>query len=149
MNMVRYTPFSWPERRGFLSRLFRDSFFEPFATGGEELEAATFMPAVDVREEEDKFMIEAELPGIDKKDVHIEVKDGVLTLSGERKIENEEKRENYTRIERSYGTFRRSYTLPDHVEDEKIEAAYKDGVLKITLPKGEKAKLKQIDVEVH
>ena len=148
MNLVRYDPW-WPERRGWLNRFFTDSLFEPFLREGEELATESFVPAVDIREEEEKYILEAELPGMKKEDVHIEVKDGVLTFSGERKSEHEEKTDKYTRVERSHGTFKRTFSLPEHVEEEKIEAAYKDGVLTMTLPKGEKAKPKQIDVKVH
>ena len=148
MNIVRFNP-AWvpaPERSNWLRRFFD---YDPFFTETDFETTPTFVPAVDIREEEDKYILDAELPGMKKEDVHIEVKDGVLTLSGERKFENEEKRDDYTRIERSYGSYQRTFTLPDHVDEEKIEAAYSEGVLTIVLPKGEEAKPKQIEVEVN
>ena len=94
-------------------------------------------------------MIKAEIPGVDKKDINIEVKDGILHLSGERKEEKEVKEENYHRKERFHGTFRRSFTLPAHINAEKVKAKFKDGLLKITLPKTEEAKPKKINVDVE
>jgi HSP20 family protein len=104
---------------------------------------------VDIHEGDKEITLKAELPGIKKEDVHIDVNDGVITLRGERKFEKEDKKENYHRIERSYGSFHRSFTLPSTVDVEKIKAKYKDGILEATLPKTEEAKPKSIPVEVH
>ena len=93
-------------------------------------------------------MLKAELPGIDPKDVDVQVENNVLTLRGERKLDSEVKRESYHRVERSYGAFSRSFTLPTVVDTEKIKAEYKDGVLRLVLPKKEEAKPKQISISV-
>lgn len=105
-----------------------------------------WMPIVDIYETKDAICVRAELPGVDKDAIGVEVKDGVLTLRGERKFEKEVKEENYHRIERSYGTFHRSFTLPSSVDGEKVSARMKDGVLQVDLPKKEQAKPKQIKI---
>ena len=109
----------------------------------------SFVPALDVAEDNEAMTITAELPGLKKEDVTIKVRDGVLTLSGEKKFETEDKKDNYYRIERSYGTFARSFTLPNTVDAEKIEASMKDGVLKVSVPKKPEAKEREVKVEVH
>jgi HSP20 family protein len=108
----------------------------------------SFIPAVDVYEDEHNITLTAELPGIEEKDLDISVENGVLTVSGERKMEHEEKKENFQRIERSYGRFTRSFTLPPTVDPEDVKAEFANGVLKITLAKREEAKPKQIKIEV-
>lgn len=148
MNLIKYNPFGAIARRTVFGDLFGDAL-ETFLGGVEWTAAENFVPAVDVKETDKEYMIEAELPGIKKEDVHIEVKDHVLTLRGERKFENEEKKEDYTRIERSYGTFLRTFGLPEHVAETGIEAAYKDGILTIRLPKGEAPKPKEIEVKLQ
>jgi HSP20 family protein len=115
----------------------------------EEGETAEWAPKVDVYEDSEALRIHAELPGVKKDDVKISVRDGMLTLRGERKFENEDKKENYYRLERSYGSFLRSFTLPNTVDADKIHAAMKDGVLELTIPKKPEAKPKEIKVEVH
>lgn len=102
---------------------------------------------VDVVENNEAYVIKAELPGISKNDVKITLHENVLTIKGEKKQEKEEKDRNFHRVERSYGSFERSFTLPSGVKDDKIEAAYKDGILTITLPKAEEAKPKEIEVK--
>lgn len=116
--------------------------------GRGEGEAATWAPLVDIYEDKESVKITAELPGMTQKDVKITVHDGTLTLKGERKFEQEDRKENYYRIERSYGTFARSFTLPTTVDAEKIHANMKDGVLEVLLPKKEEAKPKEIEVTV-
>jgi len=103
-------------------------------------------PAVDLYEKDDHFVIKAELPGVDKKDIAIDLKDRVLTLSGERSYENEVKEENYYRKERSYGKFQRAFTLPAHVDSDKIKAEFNDGLLQIEVPKPEQQKPKQVTI---
>ena len=109
----------------------------------------SFVPVLDVAEDNEKMTITAELPGLKKEDVQIKVRDGVLTLSGEKKFEEETKKDNYYRIERSYGNFARSFTLPNTVDSNKIEAAMKDGILKVSIPKKPEAKEREVKVEVH
>jgi HSP20 family protein len=112
----------------------------------EGLGKGVWMPAVDIYETKDAVCVRAELPGVDKEAVSVEVKDGVLALRGERKFEKEVKEENYHRVERSYGTFHRSFSLPSSVDGERVTARMKDGVLEVTLPKREEAKPKQIKI---
>ena len=112
----------------------------------EGLGTGVWMPAVDIYETKDAICVRAELPGVDKDAVSVEVKDGVLALRGERKFEKEVKEENYHRVERSYGTFHRSFSLPSSVDGERVTARMKDGVLEVTLPKREEAKPKQIKI---
>lgn len=109
----------------------------------------SFVPALDVAEDNEGMTINAELPGLKKEDVKIKVRDGVLTLSGEKKFESEKKKDNYYRIERSYGNFARSFTLPNTVDPDRIQASMKEGVLQILIPKKPEAKEKEIKVEVQ
>lgn len=106
-------------------------------------------PAVDIQENENELLLTADVPGIAMENIDISIEDGALTLSGERKFENEENKGGYHRIERSYGGFKRVFTLPDSVDAEKVSAAYNAGVLKVTLPKKEAAKPRTIKVSVN
>jgi HSP20 family protein len=128
-----------------MNRVF-DSFFR----GADEpsLLSGTWIPAVDVAEEDDAYVVKMELPGINKDDVKITLESNILTIQGEKKAESEVKQKNYHRSERSYGTFQRSFTLPSTVRNDKIDAVYKDGILIVSLPKAEEAKPKQIEVKV-
>ncbi len=126
-----------------------DRFFGPGLL--EEMEVTTptvWSPNVDIAETNDAFIVTAELPGLNKKDIHVTYKDGVLTIEGERKREKEEKEVNFYRVERYYGKFCRTFHLPAEVREDKIEANYKDGILTVHLPKAEKAKAKEIDIKV-
>ena len=114
-----------------------------------ELNEGTFNPAVDIYEDDMVITLKAELPGMKKEDVQVEINDGVITLKGERKMETDEKKNNYCRIERGYGSFHRSFTLPDTVDRDKIKAHYKEGILELTFPRAEEPKLKSIPVEVN
>jgi len=154
MALVRWSPVRWDPFGEFstlqerMNRLFED-LIPATRKSEEELNTGTFYPSVDIYEGEKDITLKAELPGIDKKDVHVEINDGVITLRGERKIEKEVKKENYHRTERSYGTFNRSFTLPTTVDSGKVKANYKDGILEVTLPRKEEAKPKSIPVEVN
>lgn len=150
MAIIRWEPFrdlvGIQER---MNRLFDEAFRgvsrpaeDDWALGG------SWAPAVDIFEREGNIVLQAELPGVDPKDVDIRVENNVLTLRGERKWDNEVKRESYHRVERAYGAFSRSFTLPTIVETEKIKAEYKEGLLRVTLPKKEEARPKQIPVSV-
>jgi len=110
------------------------------------IETGSWAPAVDIRETDDALLVQAELPGIDKKDVRVEVKDGVLSITGERKYEKDVKEENVHRIERSYGRFTRSFALSPNIDTEHVDATMKNGILEIRLPKVESAKPKAITV---
>lgn len=128
-------PFS--EMRAEMDRVF-DSFLgrgpgrlASFFQGGKDV----VMPSIDVRENDKEVVVEAELPGAEEKDVHVTLREGVLTIKGEKKSEREERKDDYHLTERSYGSFERSFRLPDAVDDEKIAASFDKGVLRVTLPK--------------
>jgi HSP20 family protein len=106
-------------------------------------------PSLDVSETKDNFVVKAEVPGIDAKDIDISLTGDVLTIKGEKKQEREEKEEDYHLVERSYGTFSRSIRLPAEVESTKIKASYKNGILRVTLPKSEKVKAKEVRIKVE
>lgn len=110
---------------------------------------ADWAPTVDVTEDEKEYVIKADLPGVTKEEVKVTVEDGILTLAGERKSEKEEKGKKFHRVERTYGSFLRTFTLPEGVESAKVEAEFKDGVLKVRLPKSETAKPKAVEVKVE
>jgi len=129
-----------------MNRLFTDQFSP--VTSQESLAAGSFVPPVDVYEDEQAIRLKMEVPGIDEKDIDIRLENNLLTVHGERKLESETKEENYHRIERSYGSFTRSFTLPPTVNPEDVKAAYAKGVLSITLAKRAEARPKQIKVEI-
>ncbi len=114
----------------------------------EDFENAVWMPLTDIIEEDDKYILRMDLPGVDKKDVKISYANGELQISGERKQEKESKNATYHRIERAYGKYYRSFSLPEKILEDKIEAQFKDGSLTITIPKAEEAKPKEIEVKV-
>jgi HSP20 family protein len=145
MALTRWDPFRdlgiLQER---MNRVFEDAgrgwrSEEPSAT-------TSWSPAVDIFETEGEIIVKAELPGVDKKDISLNIEKNVLTLKGERRFEKETKQENYHRIERSYGSFSRSFSIPNLVDEERIRADYKDGILSISLPKREQVKPKQIPI---
>ena len=113
------------------------------------LSMSDWTPLVDVSEDEKEYLIKAELPEVKKEDVKVSVDNGMLTLSGERKFEKEEKGKKYHRVERAYGSFTRSFSLPDGADTQKITADFKDGLLHVHLPKSEAAKRKSISVQVN
>lgn len=129
-----------------MNRLFTDQF-NPVASQ-EALTAGSFVPPVDVYEGEKDIRLKMEVPGIDEKDIDIRLENNLLTVHGERKLESETKEENYHRIERNYGSFTRSFTLPPTVNPEDVKAAYSKGVLTITLTKRAEARPKTIKVEI-
>ena len=114
----------------------------------EAMTVADWAPSVDITEDTQEYLIKAEIPEVDKKDVRVTVQDGVLTIQGERRQEKEEKDKRFHRIERAYGTFVRSFSLPDDVGEDNVKAEFKDGMLWVHLPKAEKAKPKSIEVKV-
>lgn len=115
----------------------------------EGLEGREWTPEIDIYENDDNFVIEADIPGMDIKDIKIEVQDNTLTIKGEKKFEEKTEKDKYIRVERLYGSFYRSLSLPMNVDSDKIDANYKDGTLVLTLPKTEQAKPKQIKVKAH
>jgi HSP20 family protein len=144
--LTRWDPFrEFSTLQDRMNRLVRDSFGD----GREEALAPTsFAPAVDVYEDEHNVTLKIEVPGVEEKDIDVRIENNTLTVHGERKFEKEEKEENYRRVERQYGSFTRSFTLPNTVEPESVTANYDRGVLKIKLAKKAEAKPKQIKVNV-
>jgi len=130
--------------------LFRliDNFFggEAAANGGEEIANRTWVPPVDIQETEDAFRLFAELPGLTKEDIQITLENNVLRLSGERKLEKDVKKDNYQRIERVYGSFARSFSLPHQVNSEGVTASFENGVLTVSVPKAEQSKPRKISI---
>ena len=132
------------------TRLLEEPFtmFRPFLPMEETLPLTAWTPPCDIYETEKEIVLKMELPEIKKEDVHVTIENNVLTMRGERKFEEKVDRENYHRVERNYGEFLRSFTLPAFVEGNKILADFKDGVLTVTVPKKEEARPKQIEVKV-
>jgi HSP20 family protein len=141
--ITRFDPYA--TLQGRINRLFRDS---QGPEGQETLTTTAFAPPVDVYEDEHNITLKIEVPGIDEKDIDVQVEKDTLTVHGERKFEKEEKEENYRRVERQYGSFTRTFTLPTTVDHENIQADYDKGVLKVKLAKKAEAKPKQIKVNV-
>jgi HSP20 family protein len=147
MAVIRWTPFrELASVQDRVNRLFEDALRPAYRQ--DEGMSAAWAPVVDIFETDKEIVLKVELPEVQEKDVDVKVEDNVLTVSGERRMEKEVKEEHYHRIERSYGSFSRSFTLPQTVDRERIGAAYKDGMLRITLPKREEVKPKQIKIEV-
>jgi HSP20 family protein len=148
MAIVRSDPFR--DLFSLQDQLFR-TFGSAYRGGGQQQDeqgmSAMWTPLVDIYEDAEGITLKAEVPGVDPKDVEILVEGNTLTLKGERKLENEEKREGYHRIERTYGSFSRSFTLPSSVDAEHITATNKDGVLKIFLPKKAETKPRQVKIQ--
>ncbi|MFZ0340294.1 MAG: Hsp20/alpha crystallin family protein [Terracidiphilus sp.] len=131
-----------------LQRRLNPLFGGPSTETENPLTTASFTPAVDVYEDDKKVVLKLEVPGIEEKDLDVSVEKNILTVKGERKFENEEKEENFHRIERRYGSFYRAFTLPTTVDTENVDASYNAGVLKIELTKKPEAQPKQIKVNV-
>jgi HSP20 family protein len=125
-----------------------NSLFRDMSGGDEAVAASSFVPAVDIYEDPQKVMLKLEVPGIEQKDLHVNIENNTLTVTGERKFEAEEKEENFHRIERRYGSFYRAFTLPNTVDTENVSASYNVGVLKLELKKKAEAQPKQIEIKV-
>jgi HSP20 family protein len=146
-GLIRWNPEA-DVLRSRVDRLFNQMLGDIWSgqSSAEEVSTRRWMPAVDIRETDEALVLSAELPGMTKEDVQITLENQVLTLSGERKFEKEAKGENYHRIERSYGAFNRSFTLPTHVKTDKVDASFENGVLSVTLPKMEESKPRRISI---
>jgi HSP20 family protein len=145
--ITRWDPFrEFVTLQDRMNRLLRDSYGNE--SREEALTTTTFAPPVDVYEDEHNVTLKIEVPGIEEKDIDVRIENNTLTVHGERKFEKEEKEENYRRVERQYGSFTRTFTLPTTVDADKVQADYEKGVLKIQLPKKAEAKPKQIKVNV-
>ncbi len=147
MDMIKFSPL-----RGYINRKSANDFptfwnevdrlFDTFADSHPN-KATSFVPALDVKEDDKQILVHAELPGLTEKDIDVSLKDGVLTLKGEKKTEEKKEDQNYVRIERSYGRFHRSLALSSDIDESKIEAVFKNGVLSLTLPKAAQEKKEQ------
>jgi HSP20 family protein len=146
-ELTPWRPFEFDRIRREMDRLW-DSFLEGRHIRKSE-DDREWLPSVDVSETKNDLVVRAELPGLESKDIDISMNNGYLTIKGEKKNEREEKDENYHLIERSYGSFSRSVRLPKEVLSDKITASFKNGILKITLPKSEEAKKKEIKIKVE
>lgn len=146
--MTRWTPTGDLVRDRF-SRFFEDAFNEMLRPYGdtEDVSTRAWMPAVDIRETDDALELAVELPGMKKEDVSLTLENGVLTISGERTFEGEDKNDAYHRIERSYGKFTRSFTVDRNIDSNKVEANFEDGVLHVALPKAEESKPRRISIK--
>lgn len=145
MAIIRWDPFrDLITLREKMNRLFE----EAFTSRGEEKElvSSTWTPSVDIYETEHALVLSAEVPGIKEDDIEIKIEENTLTIKGERKFEKETKEENYHRIERAYGSFYRSFTFPNYVDQDKIEAEHESGVLKIIMPKKAELKLRKVKI---
>ncbi len=145
--LTRWDPFrELVEMQNRMDRLFRD--YSGSQEGQEFLTTGSFIPPVDIYEDEHNVTVKMEVPGIEEKDLDIRVENNMLTVRGERKFEKDEKEENFHRIERRYGTFTRSFALPNTVDTEHVQANYENGILRIQLAKKAEAKPKQIKVNL-
>ena len=149
MAIVRWDPFrDVMTLQDRMNRLFDQALSKTRTDDEEGLAASTWLPAVDIFETATSVVMKAELPGVSRENIDIQVRDNTLALKGERTFEREVKDENYLRIERSYGAFQRAFSLPTVIQQDKIKAVFKDGVLEVTMPKAEGAKPKQVKIDV-
>lgn len=149
--LVRWNPFrEMDEIQRRMSSLMEGNLLRPgnLTTGEENITVPEWAPLVDVIEDEKEYLIKVELPEVHKEDVKVTVENGTLTISGERKTETQEKNRKFHRLERSYGRFERTFSIPDDAESDGVKAEFKDGVLRVRLAKSEKARPKQIEVKV-
>ncbi|MGD1097827.1 MAG: Hsp20/alpha crystallin family protein [Bryobacteraceae bacterium] len=144
MSLIKYTPFADYETFPVGLRAFQDSVNRLFA----EPNGRPWVPPVDIKETENELIVKADIPDVEMKDIDVRMENGALTIRGERKFESKKDEGGWHRVERSYGTFERVFTLPETVEPEGVKADYKNGTLTVTLPKKEVAKPKQIKVQV-
>ncbi len=128
------------------ARTIFDRLFDGFGLSVPEEEKRTWSPAFDVAENDREYLVSAELPGIEEKDLDVTIAEGILTVKGEKKRDSEEKGENYHRLERYYGSFERRFSVPDNVLTDKVEATYKDGILKLALPKTSETTARKITI---
>jgi len=146
MPIIRYNPFADVEDFPTGLRVFQDTMNRLLSDSGGT--TRPWAPAVDILENENELVLKADVPGLEFKDIDIQIENGTLTLKGERKFEKDENSKGYHRLERSYGSFVRYFTLPDTVASDQVHADYKNGVLTVTLPKKEIAKPRSIKVQV-
>ncbi|MBA3248372.1 MAG: Hsp20/alpha crystallin family protein [Pyrinomonadaceae bacterium] len=146
MSIVRYDPFrDLRSLQDEVNRLFSTNLSRVF--GDEGISRGAWTPSVDIFENKDQIVLEAELPGMNREDFELTIENNVLTLRGERRFEKRDEQDNYHRVERAYGTFTRSFTLPQTVSPENATAEYKNGVLRVTLSKREEVKARRIEIK--
>ena len=144
-NLIRWDPFrDFSKAQEQMNRLFEDAYLRRASDSA----LTTWAPEVDIHETEDAFVFEADLPGMNEKDLDIRLENNMLTIRGERKFEKKANEENYLRVERAYGSFSRSFSLPHTINAEAIKADYRNGVLTVRVPKREEAKPRQVKVNV-
>ncbi|MBI5430354.1 MAG: Hsp20/alpha crystallin family protein [Nitrosomonadales bacterium] len=147
-NLVKWDPFvELEDVSKHLNRIF-GRFPAHTEPDREVLTVADWAPTVDITETDAAYLIKGEIPGVNKEDVKVTIEDGMITMRGERKMEKEEKDKKFHRIERSYGSFMRSFRLPDDVDEATVKAEFKDGMINVTLPKSGKSKTKSINVSI-
>lgn len=147
MSVIRYEPLTMLRRlNDEVGRLFDDSYYGVGDADQSSAATSHWAPAVDIKEEADRFVIRADVPGVDAKDIDITMENGVLTIKGQRNREDVEERDGYKRVERVYGNFYRRFTLPDTADAEKVSASSNNGVLEVTIPKQEKVQPRRIPV---
>lgn len=146
MQLTKWDPFREMEDR--FDR-FTKSLSWPHRNRQENMVTGDWAPRVDISETDKEFSIKAEIPDVNKEDVKVSVDDGVLTITGEKKQEKEEKGKKFHRVERYYGSFSRSFTLPENIDEKKIAASFKDGMLNLSIPKTQKSKPKGIEVKIQ
>jgi HSP20 family protein len=147
MTIVRWEPLrELSSLQGEMNRLFNTVFDQPTASGGNGGTLRRWMPAMDLVETDDHFVLRADLPGLTEDDIKIELEDGTLTVSGERKSEHETRNEGYHRVERAFGSFSRSLTLPKGVDADAVTAKFDRGVLEVSIPKPEERKPRRIEI---
>jgi HSP20 family protein len=144
-SVIRWDPF---RNANALQDHFNRLFESSFTGNGSESAVTTWAPAVDIQETENELTLKADLPGIDEKDIDVRIENNTLTLRGERKFEKKVNEDNYLRVERSYGSFSRTFSLPNTINTEAINAEYKNGVLTVQMPKRAESKPKQVKVNV-
>ncbi|MBL7066360.1 MAG: Hsp20/alpha crystallin family protein [Candidatus Marinimicrobia bacterium] len=145
MTLVRWTPRSMLGFRNEIDQLFNSCFNTPVK---EETTIATFAPAVDIEEKDKEFRITIELPGIKKEEVSIKIKDNLLTITGDKKKGKKTEDENYHRTERIYGSFQRTFRLPEYADQDNIAAEYKDGILIVSIPKLKESISKNVEIKI-
>ncbi|HEY0545793.1 MAG TPA: Hsp20/alpha crystallin family protein [Pyrinomonadaceae bacterium] len=145
MSIVRYDPFrDLRSLQDEVNRLFSTNLSRAF--GEEGMARGAWNPSVDIYENKDQIVLEAELPGMKREDFDLSIENNVITLRGERRFEKQDEGDNYHRVERSYGSFARSFTLPQTVQADEVTAEYRNGVLRVTMPKREEVKARRIEV---
>ena len=148
MNLVRWRPYGdLLSLRNRFNQIFADDFFRDDEE--HSISATSWHPAADIFETKEEYVFKVELPGLSKDDISIEFENGILTIKGEKTAEKDVKEENFHRFERSFGIFCRSFTLPKNIDDKKIKANMKDGILELKVPKAEEAKAKNINININ